>query len=159
MLVAAFVLPLASSIAYDRTLSGADTREVAREWIQGNVPPGALIAVENYGPPLVREDLLEHYRAAGLDPVTYRLVRLKLPAPGVPERSRDLDRLRERGVEYVVVSSRIRDRVLDAPEVYPTIVDFYRRLDAETELVKEFRPGPGERGPVLNLYRISDSGR
>ena len=159
VLVAAFVLPLASSIAYDRTLSGADTREVAREWIQGNVPPGALIAVENYGPPLVREDLLEHYRAAGLDPVTYRLVRLKLPAPGVPERSRDLDRLRERGVEYVVVSSRIRDRVLDAPEVYPTIVDFYRRLDAETELVKEFRPGPGERGPVLNLYRISDSGR
>ena len=159
VLVAAFVLPLASSIAYDRTLSGADTREVAREWIQGNVPPGALIAVENYGPPLVREDLLEHYRAAGLDPVAYRLVRLKLPAPGVPERSRDLDRLRERGVEYVVVSSRIRDRVLAAPEVYPTIVDFYRRLDAETELVKEFRPGPGERGPVLSLYRISDSGR
>ena len=49
--------------------------------------------------------------------------------------------------------------MLAAPEVYPTIVDFYRRLDAETELVKEFRPGPGERGPVLSLYRISDPGR
>ena len=159
VLVAAFVLPLASSIAYDRTLSGADTREVAREWIQDNVPPGALIAVENYGPPLVREDVVDHYRAAGLDPVAYRLIRLQLPAPGVPERSRDLDRLRERGVEYVVVSSRVRDRVLAAPEVYPAIVDFYRRLDAETELVKEFRPGPGERGPVLSLYRISDAGR
>jgi hypothetical protein len=115
--------------------------------------------VENYGPPLVRQDVLEHYRAAGLDPVAYRLLRLKLPAPGVPERARDLDRLREQGVEYVVVSSRIRERVLAAPEVYPTIVDFYRRLDAETELVKEFRPGPGERGPVLSLYRISGSGR
>jgi 4-amino-4-deoxy-L-arabinose transferase-like glycosyltransferase len=159
VLVAAFALPLASSIAYDRTLSGADTREVAREWIQDSVPRGALIAVENYGPPLVREDVVDHYRAAGLDPVAYRLVRLKLPAPGVPERSRDLDRLQERGVEYVVVSSRVRDRVLAAPEVYPTIVDFYQRLDAETELVKEFRPGPGERGPVLSLYRINDPGR
>ena len=159
VLIAAFALPLASSIAYDGTLSGADTREVAREWIQDNVPRGALIAVENYGPPLVREDALEHYRAAGLDPVAYRLLRLKLPAPGVPERSRDLDRLREQGVEYVVVSSRIRERVLAAPEVYPTIVDFYRRLDAETELVKAFRPGPGERGPALSLYRISDPGR
>ena len=49
-----------------------------------------LIAVENYGPPLVREDVLEHYRAAGLDPVAYRLLRLKLPAPETPDRSRDL---------------------------------------------------------------------
>ena len=159
LLFVAFVLPLTAAIAYDATLSGTDTREVARAWIQENVPAGALIAVENYGPPLVREEDLDHYGDAGLDPVAYRLVRLKLPAPGVPERARDLDRLRERGVEYVVVSSRVRERVLAAPDVYPSIVDFYRRLDAETELVKEFRPGPGERGPVLSLYRISDPGR
>ena len=159
LLFVAFVLPLTAAIAYDATLSGTDTREVARAWIQENVPAGALIAVENYGPPLVREEDLDHYGDAGLDPVAYRLVRLKLPAPGVPERARDLDRLRERGVEYVVVSSRVRERVLAAPDVYPSIVDFYRRLEAETELVKEFRSGPGERGPVLSLYRISDPGR
>ncbi len=159
LLVVAFVLPLTAAIAYDATLSGTDTREVARAWIQENVPAGALIAVENYGPPLVRDEDLDNYREAGLDPVAYRLVRLKLPAPGVPERARDLDRLRERGVEYVVVSSRVSERVRAAPEVYPTIVAFYRRLDAETELVKEFRPGSGERGPILSLYRISDPGR
>ena len=127
---------------------------MAREWIQRNVPAGSLIALENYSPPLVQEDALDHYRAAGLDPVAYRVARLKLPAPGTPDRSRDLTRLRRQGVEYVVVSSRIYDRVLAAPEVYPTIVEFYRRLDAEAQLVKEFRPGPGERGPVLKLYRI-----
>ena len=38
------------------TLSGRDTREVAREWIQQHIPAGSLIAEENYGPPLVRED-------------------------------------------------------------------------------------------------------
>jgi len=154
VVVVALVSPLASSLAFDRELSGTDTREVAREWIQRNVPAGSLIAVENYGPPLVQEAALDHYKAAGLDAVAYRVVRLKLPAPGTPERSRDLTRLRRQGVEYVVVSSRIYDRVLAAPEVYPTIVAFYRQLDAEAQLVKEFRPGPGERGPVLKLYRI-----
>jgi hypothetical protein len=154
VLAVAFALPLADSIAYDRTLSGTDTREVAREWIQDNVPAGSLIAVENYGPPLVREDVLHHYRSAGLDPVAFRVLRLKLPAPETPDRSRDLRRLRRRDVEYVLVSSRIYERVLAAPLEYPTIVEFYAELDAEVELVKEFRPGPGETGPVLKLYRL-----
>ncbi len=154
VLAVAFVLPLADSIAFDRALGGTDTREAAREWIQRNVPGGSLIAVENYGPPLVREDVLEHYRAAGFDPVAYRLLRLKLPAPETPDRSRDLQRLRRQGVEYVITSSRVRDRVLAAPEEYPTIVAFYAQLDAQAELVREFRPGPGETGPVLRLYRL-----
>jgi len=38
--------------------------------------------------------------------------------------------------------------------VYPSAADFYRRLDDETDLVREFRPGPGEPGPLLKLYRI-----
>ena len=155
VLAAAFVPPLVSSIAFDRELSGTDTREVAREWIQRHVPAGSLIAVENYGPPLVREEQVAHYRAAGLDPVAYRLLRLKLPAPGTPDRSRDLARLRRRGVQYVLVSSRVYDRVRAAPEVYPTIVAFYDKLAREAELVKEFRPGPDERGPVLRLYRLT----
>jgi hypothetical protein len=155
VLAVAFVPPLSSSIAFDRTLSGSDTREVAREWIQRTIPAGSLIAVENYGPPLVREDQLPHYRERGLDPVAYRLVRLKLPVPGTPERTHDLVRLREQGVEYVVTSSRVRERVLAAAADYPELAAFYRRLDAEAELVKEFRPGPDEHGPVLRLYRLT----
>lgn len=155
VLAAAFVLPLQASLAFVGTLSGTDTREVAREWIQEHIPAGALIAVENYGPPLVREGQLHHYRSRGLDPVAYRLVRLKLPLPGTPERTRDLDRLREQGVEYVVTSSRVRDRVLAAAAEYPELVAFYEGLEAQAQLVEEFRPGPGERGPVLRLYRLA----
>jgi 4-amino-4-deoxy-L-arabinose transferase-like glycosyltransferase len=157
VLAVAFVLPLSSSVAFVRDLSGKDTRQVAREWIQQHVPAGSLIALENYGPPLVQENALGHYRAAGLDPVAYRVVRLTLPAPGTPDRSRDLARLRRQHVRYVVVSSRIYDRVLAAPEVYPTAVAFYEQLAAQAQLVKEFRPGPGERGPVLKLYRLTGS--
>jgi 4-amino-4-deoxy-L-arabinose transferase-like glycosyltransferase len=154
VLALAFVPPLLDSIAFDRTLSGTDTREVAGRWIASDLPAGSLIAVENYGPPLVREGQLHHYREAGLDPVAFRLIRLKLPLPGTPERTRDLDRLREQGVEYVVTSSRVRDRVLAAAADYPAPAEFYRRLDAEAELVREFRPGPDEHGPVLKLYRL-----
>ena len=149
VLAVAFVLPLTASLAFDRDLSGPDTRELAKEWIERNLPAGSLIAVENYGPPLVREDQLHHYRKAGLDPVAYRLVRLKLPVPGTPERTRDLARLREQGVEYVVTSSRVRDRVMAAAADYPDLAAFYRQLDQQAELVKVFRPGAGERGPVL----------
>ena len=155
LLAVAFVPPLAASLAFDRGLSGGDTREVAKQWIQQHVPPGSLIAVENYGPPLVREDTLDHFRAAGLDPVAFRLVRLKLPVPGTPEGSHDLGRLRQQGVEYVVTSSRVRDRVMAAAGDYPGLVAFYRRLDEQAELVKVFRPGPEERGPELKLYRLT----
>ena len=62
--------------------------------------------------------------------------------------------LREQGVDYVVTSSRVRERILAAAADYPAPAESYRRLDAEAELVKEFRPGPGERGPVLKLYRL-----
>jgi hypothetical protein len=159
VLAVAFVVPLLASVDFDRRLSGADVRVDAKEWIETHVPRGASIAVENYGPPLVREEAADHYRAAGLDAVAYRVTRLELPAPGTPDVQRDLERLRGEGVQYVVLSSRVYERVFAAADVYPGIVAFYRGLDAEAELVKEFRPGPGERGPVLKLYRISEPGR
>jgi hypothetical protein len=155
VLAVAFVPPLAASVSFDRSLSGADTRETAARWIEQNIPAGALVATENYGPPLVREDQLPHFRERGLDPVAYRLVRLKLPVPGTPEPTHDLQRLREQGVQYVVTSSRVRDRVFAAAADYPELVAFYGQLDQEAELVKEFRPGPGEHGPVLRLYRLT----
>ena len=48
----------------------------------------------------------------------------------------------------------MRDRVLAARDQYPAIVDFYEQLDTQAELVREFRPGAGETGPVLRLYRL-----
>jgi len=154
VLLVAFVVPLAASVEFDRELGGPDMRVAAKEWIEANVPPGASIAVETHGPPLVRAEAAADYRAAGIDAVAYRVTRLELPAPATPDGSRDLAALRAQGVEYVVVSGAVFERVLAAAEVYPVAAEFYRRLDADTELVKEFRPGPGERGPVLKVYRI-----
>lgn len=151
----ALVAPLSASIAYDRGLSGADTRVEAKAWIEANIPAGSRIAVENYGPPLVTEEAARRFREAGQPVVAYRVRKLELPAPATPDPARDLSVLRAEGVEYVVVSSRVYERVRAAAEEYPAIVAFYDALESETGLVEEFRPGAGETGPVLKLYRIS----
>jgi hypothetical protein len=151
---AALVAPLAGSIAFDRGLSGADVRVRAKAWVERHVPAGSIIATENYGPPLVRVRDEQFYRSAGLGTPAYRILRLRLPAPGVPDRSHSLDWLREKDADYVIVSSKVYDRVLAAADAYPELAAFYRSLDEDAELVEVFAPGPGERGPVLKVYRL-----
>jgi len=155
VLAAALVAPLAGSIAFDRGLSGADVRVRAKAWVERHVPAGSIIATESYGPPLVRVRNEKYYRSAGLETPAYRILRLALPAPGVPNRSHSLDWLREKGADYVIVSSKVYERVLAAADVYPELAAFYRSLDEDAELVEVFAPGPGERGPVLKLYRLA----
>ncbi|MCX6363692.1 MAG: glycosyltransferase family 39 protein [Actinobacteria bacterium] len=150
----ALVAPLAGSIAFDRDLSGADTRERAKAWIEDNVPAGSTIATENYSAPLVRVRDEQYYRNAGLDTPAYRVLRLRLPAPGIPNRSHSLDWLREKDADYVIVSSKVYDRVLAAADAYPELAAFYRGLDEQAELVETITPGLGERGPVLKVYRL-----
>jgi 4-amino-4-deoxy-L-arabinose transferase-like glycosyltransferase len=154
VLAAALVAPLAGSVAFDRELSGTDVRVRAKAWVESNVPAGSIIAAENYGPPLVAVRDEKYYRHAGLETPAYRILRLRLPAPGVPNRSHSLDWLLEKNADYVIVSSKVYDRVLAAADTYPELAAFYRSLDEQAELVEVFAPGPGERGPVLKLYRL-----
>ena len=154
VLAVAIVAPVAGSIAFDRELSGGDVRTRAKAWVEGNLPAGSVIATENYGPPLVNVLDEQYYRSAGLETPAYRILRLRLPSPGVRDGSHSLDWLRDNNADYVIVSSKVYDRVLAAADSYPEIAAFYRGLDEQAELVETFAPGPGERGPVLKLYRL-----
>ncbi len=155
--IAAAVLPLSDSIAFNRSLAGQDVRVTAKDWVERNLPKGSVIAIDTYGPPLVRHRDARYYHAAGLDPVAYRIFKLKLPVPGEPDRRHSLHFLRRRAVEYVIVTSTVYDRILAAAADYPRLARFYERLGKRAELVKIFRPQPGERGPVIKLYQLSDS--
>jgi hypothetical protein len=154
LFAAAIVTPLAASLAFDRELSGTDTRTQATAWIAGNLPAGSVVALETSGPQLVRQRELKYYAAAGRRPAAFRVIRLPLPAPDIADRSHDLAWLRERNVDYVVVSSKVYDRVLAAAEHYPGVAAFYRQLDEQATLVRTFVPGPGDPGPTLKLYRL-----
>ncbi len=156
VVAAALYAPLSAALAFDRGLSGVDTRLVAKEWVEANISAGSVIASENYGPPLVSLAAVAAYPPADVPPA-YELLELKLPGPGVPEPTHSLAWLHENRVEYVIVTSTVYDRVLRAPSVYPEIVAFYRQLDAEAELVREFAPAAGEHGPVIRIYSLKKS--
>lgn len=158
LLIAAFVLPLSASIAYDRALTGPDVRTIAKAWIESHIRAGAKVATEPYTPPLVSRFALPFFTAAGHRPAYYRLVRLPLPLPGRIDMRHSLSYLRRHDVRYVVLSSEVYQRVLAAPLVYPRQVTFYERLAERARLVKRFVPGPGERGPTILVYRLPVQG-
>jgi hypothetical protein len=154
VLAVACILPLASAVSFDRGLSGTDTRTVAMDWIERTIPPDTVIAMENYSPQLVGLSDRHYFRQAGIDQKAYRIVAIPLPLPDTPIPQRSMGFLASKHVRYVIVSSEVYDRVFAAAGDYPRLADFYRQLEQTGTLVKEFRPGPGGRGPVLKIYRL-----
>ncbi len=53
-----------------------------------------------------------------------------------------------------MLSSDVDSRVLAARATYPAQVAFYQALDRHGRLVARFSPRPGERGPVITVYRL-----
>ena len=83
------------------------------------------------------------------------VLRLELPGPGRRfDVDRDLERLRARGVQWLVVGGSVADRVLDAASHYPREARFYRDV---ARLKPAFATGDdAERRPRpwLRVYRI-----
>ena len=150
----AVALPLVDSVARNRALGEPDVRERAKLWVERTIDADTRIATETSGPPLVARTDLPSYRAEGLRPAYYRLRRLELPLPGGHHTQHSIRWLREHRVEYVILSSAVYERVLAAPDEYPRLVAFYAALERRGDLVKIFSPRPGERGPVIKVYRL-----
>ncbi len=137
--VAALAVPLVWSVRDAARLVSTDTRVVAEEWVASRLPASAVVA---------------------LDPSTLvlpgrRVVRLALPGPGVPpDDRRDLGRLRNAGVGYVVVSGAVADRVHAAAGRYPAEERFYALLEREATTVLSLTAGNGLGGPWVKVYRL-----
>ena len=131
------VVPLTWSIRDDVDLTRTDTRVAAFHWIARNVPSGASIAA---------------------DPSTAtgrRVLDLQLPHPSrPPDPNRDVARLRRKGVEYVVVTGAVADRVLDARRRYPREARFYDDLGKRGKRLYYVRRGHGLAGPWVAVYRL-----
>ncbi len=140
--------------------SRKDTRTLAKEWIEDNLPQGSFIIREYFGPDLLFPSNLLH-----LSPeITERLFSgedshkvfavLTLPMFQTrPERSEafyDLDLYPD--ADFLITSSSVRSRYDRDPATFQDQVDFYRELTARWVILKEFDPDGGT-GPRLVLYR------
>jgi hypothetical protein len=134
-------VPLAWSLEDNEPLRRTDAREAAHARIVAFVPPGAAVASDPSTPTLDGR----------------RVVDLPLPRPDAdPERTpADLERLRGLGVDWVLVTGAVADRVLAARDVYPQEAAFYDALAREERvLYVDSRSEPGLSGPWIALFRL-----
>ena len=131
------IVPLAWSIGDARGLTRTDTRVVAVPQLVHALPQAASVAADPSSPPLGR-----------------RVLDLRLPGPGrLTDLNRDLARLRAKGIDYVLVTGAVTDRVLRARDRYPRESRFYDAL-SRLHPVVDVEPGHGLAGPWVRLYRI-----
>jgi 4-amino-4-deoxy-L-arabinose transferase-like glycosyltransferase len=149
---AAVVLPLVlgavavapsavQTLSYDRSIAQKETRTLAKEWIEFNLPAGSRVAMESYGPPVSRAvySIIYEHALGG----------------------RDLDSLaRDEMAEFVVTSGAMAGRFLDDPGSFPSQAAFYRELDKEAALLKSFASSYKYdldflHNPEIRIYRLS----
>jgi 4-amino-4-deoxy-L-arabinose transferase-like glycosyltransferase len=132
-------VPLVWTIRETRPLVRTDTRVVAHDWMEQNLTDGVLVAAD----------------PSTAAPEDVRVLRLALPGPGRPsDPDRDLARLRELDVGYVLVTGAVADRVRAEPGRYPAENAFYDELDRGGNR-RFFRDGVGKlAGPWVAVYQL-----
>ncbi len=143
----------------DRT-ARTDTRTLAYEWIEANVPPGSMLVNEAYGPENMgvidlqnlEKEVREVIRAR---PGTKVYAVVALPMYQVmPENSApfyDLPVYNERA-DFIVTSSSIGSRYRKEPQRYAAHNRFYDDLQRTWTQVREWGPADGS-GPRITIFR------
>jgi dolichyl-phosphate-mannose-protein mannosyltransferase len=146
---------LAESVRFDRLMTQTDTRTLATQWVQSELPAEVTYAADAppLGPPLDQQ----HNAAVGLGALF----------------DLSLDDYRARGVDYVITSSYTAEARAIDPEREARRVAFNAALARDATLVASFTPGDVrfeydqvyapytqldrlERpGPTLNVYRLT----
>jgi hypothetical protein len=137
-----------------------DTRRVAQEWIETNVPPGSFVATEAHGPILFgAQDVLllspevrRRLMARRTDTPLYAIQHIPM-FQVEPERSEVFYDIGLYEIaDVVIVSNAVRSRYLQEPERFRRQLDFYRALEDRFEKVHEFAP-QGLSKSSLTLYQ------
>jgi 4-amino-4-deoxy-L-arabinose transferase-like glycosyltransferase len=122
-----------TSVRVDSVLAHTDTRTLARQWVERNVPPGSGLVVE---PAVYPKDFLH----VGKPKQPYRLFPIKPPFQAYEKKLRPalLDQYRQQGYCYVLVASYQRDRGLNAG--FTGARNYYKALNAQSQLLARFSP-------------------
>ncbi len=111
-----------------------DTRWKSTLWINGNLPPGSKIGLENYTPRPDRKLFTLSY----LGICGFKRAPLKLGK-----------------FDYIVTSSKDYGRLFANKKKYAKQVALYNRIFKEFQLVKAFKPVPNHStGPVIKILKV-----
>ena len=176
LVVALAVMPATEIAAYNHALLKKDTRAIAREWFDANIPSGSRVFIEgsrttvtNATIPLQNsaENLkasIDYYRDTEpgrakyfrmvlnvLSGATYDLVGV------TADELQDLQYYKDTGVQYFVLrpdnyaGSRLKFE-------WPKLVEDIR-ADPEIELIKRFEPDEtnAARSPLIEIYRVNSN--
>ncbi len=137
-----------------------DTRTLSKAWFEATVPPGAFVASEPYGPPLlsplelqaIDRDLLPVLQQRGYQPKLYAVVSVPM-FQVAPERSSAFyDPALYRIADAFIVTGSARDRYRREPERFAAQLAFYDTLASSWEVWGAF-PSRGGPGPDIVVYR------
>jgi 4-amino-4-deoxy-L-arabinose transferase-like glycosyltransferase len=133
------LIPLAWSVRDTKPLLRTDTRVVAHDWMEQHLTPGVLVAADPSTAP----------------PDDVRVLKLALPGPERPrDPRRNLARLRQLHVGYVLVTGAVADRVLAHRDLYPAESRFYDELERRGNR-RFYREGVGTlAGPWVAVYEL-----
>ncbi len=172
LLLIVIAQPLSSSIRHDILLTRMDTRTLAKQWIEANVPEGSRIALDwqTHGPPLATPEQTLPGASRSFDV-------LVVGGTGLSEHP--VSWYRDNGFDYLVTSSFISKIPLVFPDQDKARREFYASLPRQLELPQTFSPagngmdvpfifdeiyGPAvslwqrERpGPTLAIYQVTEA--
>jgi len=153
-------------ISHNRAASQHDTRTDAQEWIEKNLPGGAFVVTEGYGPDLldpatltqldpgVRTRVLERWRTRPVFAVTALPMYQTRPERSAPFYSLAL----YPEADYFITSSSIVGRYESEPDRFRTQLDFYNELKDSCRTLKEFHPAE-KGGILLTVFEARTHGR
>lgn len=119
-------------------LRKTDTRTLTKQWVEENLPQGAVIAYEKFMPPL-------HVRPSG----KFRLVN----TGWWPIVSKPLDYYKNSGVNYLIIIDEFRKRYYDEPGKYRAEILRYEAIATGAKLVKRIANDKNP-GPVIEIYQL-----
>ena len=153
-------LPISASAKTISNHMKMDTREVAREWINRNIPAHSKLALEKGGPYVRLQHANSEYHN---DPAYLFLIITPWYGSSFRTENSPMELLMKNKPEYVVINSGVYSRYQPGspsettfPQVYKIWRNYYDSLETIGDLLYEVNPSKKFIGPTVKIYHIPD---
>jgi len=162
-----FSIPASTIIIDNYSFNNTNTKLVAQEWIEDNIPEGSKIAVEVYCPELKMQKEQIEAMLSGPECKNRACTEIKydLNSEGLTRYwledvewekivSNPLTYYSEKNVDYICYTHDFRKIYYDEPDKYGLQISRYEELDDSCQTVFEISPD-NQPGPGITLCRLS----